>query len=66
MKTSRKSGVAAKPAVREESEKAARAKMRRGRRPKVSAILAKKRRKAPELRLWSLARFNRSEKRHRR
>jgi len=52
VKMSRYRGVVAKLAIREEREKAARAKRRRGRRPKVSASLAKKRRNAPELRLY--------------
>jgi hypothetical protein len=50
-KMSRYIALEANPAIRLDIAKAAMAKIRRERRPKVSATLAKKRRKAPELSL---------------
>jgi hypothetical protein len=51
VKISRYMGLVAKPAMRAERENAAMLTMSNGRRPKVSATFAKKRRKAPELNL---------------
>lgn len=50
-KISRYIALVAKPAIREDMLKAAMLKIRRERRPKVSATFAKKRRKVPDVRL---------------
>ncbi len=54
-KTSRYMAFVAKPAIRDETEKAPIAEIKRDRRPNVSATLAKKRRNAPELSLFDVS-----------
>jgi hypothetical protein len=53
VKTSRYRALVAKPPIKLETAKAPKLKIRRERRPKVSATLAKKRRNAPDVRLAS-------------